>query len=465
MRFAIPIVLLLCTISTAADKIAVKVDPRVELLSIVFRLVGNPEYNMKNSASPYAAKVDEHFKPFADHETVKLARQLRAEHGISFDAVMSMAVHLTDEPWNPKPRTALDPRPELLEGRWTTDDAQQFIDSLAVFCRDSNFDKFIADNQEHYIKAAAKLDAIVNAADYVGWFDKFFGARPQATFTVIVGMLNGGGNYGVSMRHHDGREEITPVIGIYKWDKDGLPAIGEEVVPTIVHEFCHSYTNALIDKHYEALAAAGDKLFELNSSVMKRQAYATGRTVLYESLVRAVVSFYMADVHGPAAGKKQQAFEIARGFKWTAGLVELLAEYSKNRDKYADFDAFMPQVIEFFNKAAGEQTAAADKQPKVVAIEPANGAKDVDAAAVTKVVITFDRPMRDKSWSIVGGGEKYPKFERPAYDAACKVLTVPVKLEPGKTYVFGLNSEQFKAFASKDGVPLEPILVTFTTAP
>ena len=39
--------------------IEVRVDPRVELLSLVFRLAGNPEYNMDNSASPYADEIDD----------------------------------------------------------------------------------------------------------------------------------------------------------------------------------------------------------------------------------------------------------------------------------------------------------------------------------------------------------------------------------------------------------------------
>ena len=62
--------------------IEVRVDPRVELMSIVYRLAGNPEYNMGNAASPYSRAVDEH------------AQLLRQRRVISFDAVMSMAVHL-----------------------------------------------------------------------------------------------------------------------------------------------------------------------------------------------------------------------------------------------------------------------------------------------------------------------------------------------------------------------------------
>ncbi len=88
---------------------------------------------------------------------------------------------------------------------------------------------------------------------------------------------------------------------------------------------------------------------------------------------------------------------------------------------------------------------------------------DVDPATA-ELVITFDRPMRDGSWSMVRveNGE-FPDVERPAYDADRKVLRVPMKLKPGTTYRFWLNAGQFMAFASQDGTPLEPVEVTFTT--
>jgi hypothetical protein len=198
---------------------------------------------------------------------------------------------------------------------------------------------------------------------------------------------------------------------------------------------------------------------------MRKQAYGNGRTVLYESLVRGCVAYYMQVEESTAAGAKQVKYETSRGFSWTGGLVNLLAEYESDRTKYESFDAFMPRVIEYFSDTAKNIDAAVAGQPKVVSIVPANGAKEVDAATTTEIIITFDRKMRDKSWSLVGGGPAYPKFGQPRFDSACKALHVPVTLEPGKTYEFDLNSVQFKGFASADGTPLEPVSVTFSTAP
>ena len=73
--------------------------------------------------------------------------------------------------------------------------------------------------------------------------------------------------------------------------------------------------------------------------------------------------------------------------------------------------------------------------------------------------------MADKAWSLVGGGPNYPKTGKGAhYDAQRKIWTVPVELKPDWSYEFMLNSETYVGFASQEGVPLQPVSVTFKTA-
>ncbi|KAK0329395.1 hypothetical protein LTR94_037031, partial [Friedmanniomyces endolithicus] len=75
--------------------------------------------------------------------------------------------------------------------------------------------------------------------------DGFFGASPGLDFVAVIGLLNGGGNYGVSVRYPDGRAEISPVIGAGRFGGDGVPVFGDDDVGLIVHEFSHTYTNPL----------------------------------------------------------------------------------------------------------------------------------------------------------------------------------------------------------------------------
>ena len=51
-------------IGSAGQRIDVGADARIELLSVLERLAGRPEYGV--AATPYARAVDEWFAPFAD---------------------------------------------------------------------------------------------------------------------------------------------------------------------------------------------------------------------------------------------------------------------------------------------------------------------------------------------------------------------------------------------------------------
>jgi hypothetical protein len=443
--------------------IEVVVDRRVELVSIGFRLAGNPEYNMANSRSPYATDVERQFGTFRDHAAVQMARSLRSRRGISYDAVMSLAVHLDDK-LPPGPRTVLDPRPALLDERWTSADAKAFMTALGKFAKDSGFEVFFEQHKQQYAASAQKLGELVNADPIVPFLDEYFGKRPNAHYSVAVGMLCGGGNYGVSMRYADGREEIMPVIGIYKWDEKGLPAIGSEVKDTIIHEFCHSYTNAIVDAHWGELQKAGEALFKQQAAAMRRQAYGNGKTLMYESFVRACVARGMARLKGEKRGREQTFEDAGRGFVWVPDFATLLQEYEANRGKYRTFEDFVPRVATYFDTTAEHFADLLKKFPRVKAMEPANGRSGVDAGLTKELVIAFDRPMQTGGWWLATtGSDRMLQMGPPVFNADHTELRVPVTLGAGRSYVFGLNPGPFTGFVSEEGYPLMPMEVRFST--
>ncbi len=341
---------------SAEGKIDVRVDPRVELMSIIFRLAGHPEYNTAPNY-PYLEDVESHFRKFENHAVVQAARDLRRQHGVSYDAVASMALHLTDA-YELKERIPLDRPPKKLDGRWNQGGTRDFLKKARQFVQDSNFKKFVEDHQQLYEETADVLGKRVSERDYIAWFDEFFGARPTAKFFAIAGMLNGPGNYGPSVVFPDGSEEIYMVIGVGRVGAGGKPHFGGDLVGLVVHEYCHSYVNHVVDKHMDQLMAAGDKLFPQVQQAMKRQAYGSWQTVMRESAVRACTVRYLLKTDGEQAAKRATFVEHARSFLWTGELVEVLAEYESNREKYPTFDSFFPRVVEFFNDYAARHTGA-----------------------------------------------------------------------------------------------------------
>lgn len=98
MRTIILCILLFCVyaLDTKAQTIEPEVNENVELMSILARMAGYPEYNM-DMAGQYIKDMDEYFKSQTKHPAVQYMKELRNKYGISFDAVMSMAIHLNNQ--------------------------------------------------------------------------------------------------------------------------------------------------------------------------------------------------------------------------------------------------------------------------------------------------------------------------------------------------------------------------------
>lgn len=101
--------------------------------------------------------------------------------------------------------------------------------------------------------------------------------------------------------------------------------------------------------------------------------------------------------------------------------------------------------------------------PVLVVTTPRAMQTDVDPA-LERIEVTFDRLMRDKSWSWTGGGDTYPQTTgKPFYDEKRMTCTMPVKLEPGKVYWVGVNSPSYRNFVSEEGVASPWYILLFST--
>src|SRR5215469_203517 len=114
LRRSLLVILAICPAFAQSPRIAT--DPRIELLSIVFHLAGNPEYNQCR-VKPYCDAVDQYFAPFKDDEAIRLAHELNEKDGINYDAVMSMAIHIKDVETLAE-RLPFDAPDTRLEKRW-----------------------------------------------------------------------------------------------------------------------------------------------------------------------------------------------------------------------------------------------------------------------------------------------------------------------------------------------------------
>ncbi len=333
-------------------KLKVTIDPRVELMSVIFNLAGNPEYN-KCKSKPYMGNLTEHFAGHRDHPAVKMAKKLRETRWVCYDAVMSMAVHIEDIN-SCGEIVPFEPRPETLDGRWRIDEAREFLGNCRDFVKETDFKAFLAKNQSQYDTAVARLQQLIDTKANLTWFDEFFGSRDDVDFNLVISILNGPSSYGCRVKL-DGRTKIYSILGAWRidWLGWGNPTFNPNVVGTVVHEFGHSYCNPLVDKYMKDFSSFGEKYFPRVEKQMKSQAYASWQTMMRESLVRACEVRYAMANDGKERAERIANYHISRGFHWMKELSELLGRYEKQRDKYQTLDAFMPEIVELFQNYDG----------------------------------------------------------------------------------------------------------------
>jgi predicted Ser/Thr protein kinase len=102
--------------------------------------------------------------------------------------------------------------------------------------------------------------------------------------------------------------------------------------------------------------------------------------------------------------------------------------------------------------------------PVVIKTIPESGASDVDPA-LTELLVTFSKPMKDLCWAwCYEREEDFPtKTGEPRFVQDGRSCVQPVKLQPGKVYAIWLNTEKIKNFQDLEGQPAVPYLLIFET--
>jgi hypothetical protein len=327
----------------------------------------------------------------------------------------------------------------------------------------SKFRDFIQAHATLYDTTGARLRALVESKADIAWFDKFFGAKADARFIVVPALMNGGGNYGPSLRAEDGREEMYAILGVWQIDAEKQPSFDDRFLPTLVHEFAHSYVNPLVAR-FPALDKAGDTVYGPVKAKMLSQAYGNGHTLVCESLVRASTARYIFAHGGATPARAAVREEEGRSFLWTGELYDLLGTYESDREHYASLDQFMPKIAAFFDNLAPRINTLVEaydaKRPKIVSMNPANGAREVDPS-MTTAVIKFDRALRGGVSLCYTNKDLYPKIGKTSYDPMRTTFTMEVQLEPNRDYEFRMNCAP--GFVSEEGVAMADVVVRWHT--
>ena len=345
------------------SQIRVEVSEAVELMSILARTAGNKEYNM-DMAGQYTKDTEVWFSPYKQHAAVDCFQNLRDQYGISYDAVMSMAIHLDIDGGKVK---FLGEQADL-EKRWSNVDIDDFIDKLNTFYTDTRFHNFFEQHGMFYDEGLKEYEANVMTYFHQEWYARFYGTAPTDRFCIIIGFTCGGGNYGPSRQLPGQPREAYAICGYYINPQTGKPyGEGANMATTLIHEFNHSFVNPLLNNETNAslIATTGQKLHKFSAYAMERQAYSDWQTVINESIVRAAVILYMLDQDfDQKQVLNELANQVCRSFNWMPELVASLRYYAAHRDQYPTLNDYYPEIARCLSKYIEDEVGRMQKALK-----------------------------------------------------------------------------------------------------
>ncbi|WP_338390326.1 DUF4932 domain-containing protein [Aureibacter tunicatorum] len=440
-------------------------DKRTELLSIVFRLAEAREYS-SNAFPLYVDKINAHFIPYKKHPLIRFVKSdVIGKNFVGYDAVMKMAIQITDPP-------GMEPivpfTNELPDKRWGKENANKFLKLLNQFYTDAKCEEFFQSNEALYEEASRRFGLVYDELD-LKWYKDFYGQQPKGEFRIVIGLGNGGGNYGPNIVMPDGKDIIYAIMGAYTTDSTGMAVFKiHQYFPTLLHEFNHSFVNHLVEKHHPELKKSGKKNFKPVKDLMISQAYGGWQTMYAESMVRASVIKYLED-HKSKKRDEELTEEISRGFIWTDKLVAKLNEYDQNRKEYPSLESFMPEIIKFFDQTAFEiyelNRQVNNKRPQILDFYPFdNNAKNVDPS-IKELVLTMDKNISELNLWIsrsYNDNKTYPEAENITFDSETKKLKIEFKkLEANTSYQFKLRQWAIK---TEEGYGINDYTVSFDTS-
>lgn len=456
------IVLFISVLNFSQEKLTPKVDERVEIVSIVFRLAGAKEYSQDYNKK-YVADINTYCDAYKNSGIVEFIKENRNKNGLGYDAVMSMALHLSFK--NGK-FSQIKEKVNSLDKRWEKVDKKQFVSLLNQFYKNTNFQQFFNNHSADYKNAEDKYQTTILSDFNQDWYSKFYGKKANEDYNIILGYGNGGGNYGIKTHPKNQKENVNAVVGIWSFDKDGSTIFDKnEFQPLLIHEFNHSFINYILEMgdNKSKLENSGKIIYELVKEDMESQAYGNWETMINESLVRAAVIHYMMDnKYSQKDIDEEISIQEKRKFLWIKDLVELLGKFDNNRKQYPTLESFYPEIISFYNQLAPKMIIYEKNRPKVLSISPDIWNKNDVDPTIKEITINFDREMIEKVSINMGesGKEHFPLQKLEGFVNGHKGLKLLTDMKPNTEYEFVLTDQSFK---SKEGYPLKQTVIKFKT--
>lgn len=324
--------------SFSQKKVSVKIDKRIEAITIFYTLATRDTLDEKPTPSKYYKDFDEYFEKYKMDKSLIWYRNL--DKWDAYD-LSSIGLYLSKKypfklkiPYNGK---------QLKSSK-----IDIFLKKFNEFYKNCKVENFIkAHNAEYTIITSFAEKAIIES-DVLNEVEKFYNKPSKGEILIFADILNNIGNNAIEI--NDIKYENKKIFKLaYLKDKNGIQTNESEVkfIPlsnVVIHEISHLFLNDFIPKNIEKLSIK--KSLFLTTSKNEKLEEKEWENELDELIVRVCVS----KILGQKFGAEIELIEIAnqsKHYKYFKEMNIFFNNYSQNRTKYKSITEFYPEIIKF----------------------------------------------------------------------------------------------------------------------
>lgn len=314
-------------------KLKILVDPRMELLTALQLVAGDPNINCISKSSYYQDMLA-WFTPYNDHHAV--AQYKAINDFFCFDAPINSMLFMD---YNDELSLTCEPSEYLCLRAGSKQNWMDFYQGLQDFARVTDFKRFYEDHSGYYQKAIKKVVAINGACDPATELESYIGLEAEH-YTLRFSPLQNCGYAGCNVPENG---EVSCTIG---FDQDAEDERAEICLRVYLwHEFAHVFVNPIIDVAISQNTSEWQEFERYISSLnIDSQKYTDVNS--YECFVRAITFKLNNKYYGSEEAEGILKWDEDQGFVYVRQFIKALDKYEMTREKMGvNIKEYFPTLI------------------------------------------------------------------------------------------------------------------------
>lgn len=324
--------------SFAQKNVNVKIDNRIEAVTIFYTLATRDTLDRKPTPSTYYKDFNNYFEKYKNHKSLNWYRNLDTWDGYDLSII---GLFLNNEyPFKIEiPYTGT----QLRSSNITT-----FLAKFNEFYKDCEVENFIKTHKKEYAKIAAFAKKSIVESDVLNDVKKFYNKPSNGEILIFADILNNLGNNAIEI--DDKRFNGKKIFKLAYLQDENLIQTNEtkiKFIPlsnVVIHEISHLYVNDFIPKYEERLSSKKDLFLTTSKNELLKEK--EWKNELDELIVRVCVS----KILGKKFGEERESKEVqnqSRHYKHFKELNIFFNNYTENRYKYKTITEFYPEILKY----------------------------------------------------------------------------------------------------------------------